>query len=306
MNDLNLHWQPWSKVAACMGTLLHPPHRLLFIANPGNAGDALIASATWQFFEDLGMRPTQARIRDIRRGDTVIYGGGGNLIPLYQDARSAMETSLKVGVNRFVLLPHTIRGHQELLSSLDARFTLFGRDEATLQHLATHASAAQWDMAPDMALGIDVGRLQHRVAMLPWRWTWGWTGLRRSRRARYQGWKSLSDLILPDTRGHLAVFRSDQEATHQRGPIEQDLSGLYHSDLRDRDECDAVATWFLHIIARAFSVSTDRLHVAIGANALHRPACLFDNNYGKNHAVMRAFPSLAPHVSLCFPAFNTA
>ena len=225
---------------------------------------------------------------------------GDPVLPLRQAAvlTDFDELPFSTASMDLVLLPHTVRGHEELLSSLDGRFTLFGRDEVTLQHLVAHAGASQWDIAPDMALGIDVERLQRRVALLPWWWTWGWMGLRRSRRARYRRWQRSSELIQPDTDGHLAVFRSDQEAAHQRGPAEQDLSGLYHSAMRDRDECDAVTSRFLHIIDRASSVSTDRLHVAIGANALHKPACLFDNNYGKNHSVMRAFPALSPYVSL--------
>lgn len=298
MIDLNLRWQPWSKVTTCLSPLNTSQHRLLFIANPGNAGDALIASATWQLFEDLGLRPMQARARDIRRGDNVIYGGGGNLIPLYSDAQKAMETSLRVGVTRFVLLPHTIRGHEELLSSLDQRFTLFGRDEVTMQHLAAHACGALRDAAPDMALGIDAERLQRRVATLPWWWTWRWAGLHSNKRARYQRWQRLSSLLQPDAHGHLEVYRSDQEAAHERGPAERDLSGLYCSALHNRDECDAVSAQFLNIIGRASSVSTDRLHVAIGANALHRQVRLFDNSYGKNHGVIRAFPALGPYVRL--------
>lgn len=46
--------------------------RILFIANPGNAGDALIASATWQLFDRLGLCLVSGRTEDIRSGDAVI------------------------------------------------------------------------------------------------------------------------------------------------------------------------------------------------------------------------------------------
>lgn len=291
-------WPQWSRVAEELRDLRSPRRRILYIANPGNAGDALIASATWQFFEDIGLKPTPARVSDMRAGDAVIYGGGGNLVPMYQDARVAIETALRVGVARFVLLPHTVRGHESLLSHLDDRFSVYCRDVATFEHVAGCSSAANHTLAPDMALGIDVERLQRRAAALPAWWLVCWAGLRKDRRRSYQRWLDQSARIRPNAGGLLEVYRSDQESARHGGPSEMDLSGLYCSSLRNRNECDAISAQFLSVIERATKVSTDRLHVGIGGQLLGKQVLLFDNSYGKNHAVAKAFPSLMSNVSL--------
>ena len=288
----------WSAIAAELQDISTLGRRFLYIANPGNAGDALIASATWQFFDDNVVKPRPARTRDIRAHDVVIYGGGGNLVPMYQDARAAIEKALQVGIARFVLLPHTVRGHEDLLSTLDDRFSLYGRDTITCEHLLAHVGGARVAMAPDMALGTDVERLQQRAAALPAWWLLLWAGFHQRRRRSYRRWLDQSARVRPSADGLLEVYRGDQESARHGGPSEMDLSGLYCSSLHHRNECDAVSARFLSVIEKASQVSTDRLHVGIGGQLLGKQVRLFDNSYGKNHAVAKAFPSLMTNVSL--------
>jgi exopolysaccharide biosynthesis predicted pyruvyltransferase EpsI len=289
------HWSAISEELQDIGT---QQRRVLYIANPGNAGDALIASATWQFFEDTGLSPRPARAKDIRANDVVIYGGGGNLVPMYPDARTAIETALRVGVARFVLLPHTIRGHEDLLSALDDRFSVYGRDAITCEHVAAHAGTARVALAPDMALGINVERLQRRTAAMPFWWLWRWAGLRKHQRRSYRRWLEMSDRIDANDMGLLEIYRNDQESSRNSGTTERDLSGLYCSSLRNRNECDAISARFLSIIDRASRIMTDRLHVGIGGQLMGKEVVLFDNSYGKNHAVASAFPALMKNVRL--------
>lgn len=289
---------PWTSLVRALVGLQRNGGRLLFIANPGNVGDALIASATWQLMEDLHLRPQSSRLREIREGDVVIFGGGGNLVPLYRNAADCLDAGLARGVARFILLPHTVRGHEELLSRLDGRFTLFCRDRASHEHVLHHAPNANAAMAPDMALRLDVGRLQARAERSAVHWKALWAMLRSGHWRRYRRWLELSQAILPDASGHLDIFRSDAEAQRLPGPKSRDLSGLYDSALRSRDECDSLSAQFLGVIGRARSVRTDRLHVAIGAQLLRLPVELLDNSYGKNHAVVGAFPELLPSVRL--------
>ncbi len=283
---------PWAPLVQELTGVHRSGGRLLFIANPGNVGDALIASATWQLLEDLSIRPRPSRVREIRADDVVIFGGGGNLVPLYRNAADCLEASLAKGVARFILLPHTVRGHENLLSRLDRRFTLFCRDRASFAHVLRHAPGANAALAPDMALGMDVRRLEARAKRLMVRWGAHWAMLRSGHWQRYRRWLELSGAIQPDSSGHLEVLRSDVEALHLPGIESRDLSGLYDSALRSRDECDVLSGQFLHVIGRANSIRTDRLHVAIAAQLLHLPVVLLDNSYGKNHAVASAFPEL--------------
>ena len=64
----------------------------------------------------------------------VLSGGGGNLVPMYDSTRLAFDRFLGKAA-RIVLLPHTVRGHEDLLARLDATCTIFCRDEASFAHV---------------------------------------------------------------------------------------------------------------------------------------------------------------------------
>ncbi len=279
-----------------LGTLGRP---CLYIPNPGNAGDALIAAATWQLFEALALPVRSGGWQDVRAGDVVLLGGGGNLVPLYGDMAYALEACLTIGVREAVLLPHTVRGHEALLGRLDERFHLYCRDAPSLAHVRQAAPRACAHQAADLALGLSPtallarqprGVAQRIKALLHWAWI--------HRLGRQQRWHAGSAALHPDAQGLLTVWRSDGEARTARGMVRHDLSTLYRSDFRDRREVEWVAGRFLSVIARAEEVRTDRLHVAIGAQLMGRRAILKDNAYGKNFAVVRAYPELAPRIEL--------
>ena len=59
------------------------PEVVHFHPNPGNGGDALIALATLQLFDECGVRYRIWRDGDETAGETIVYGGGGNLVPPY-------------------------------------------------------------------------------------------------------------------------------------------------------------------------------------------------------------------------------
>lgn len=257
--------------------------RLLYYPNPGNAGDALIAAATWQVFDRIGLRPKVARPRDFRRGASVILGGGGNLVPPYRNIALVLQACLDIGVARCLLLPHTVRGHEELLQRLDERYTLCCRDRVSLEHVRRHAPRATALLADDMVVGLDfavlearVASLRHKLALL---WDRDW---RRHRRA----WRAALARQHPDAAGRLTLWRSDLEAaTEERRDADLDLMRHYTTSCRHRAGCDQVAQDLVSLLRQATAVTTDRLHVALPAWRLGLQVALHDNNYGKLSAV---------------------
>jgi hypothetical protein len=59
------------------------------------AGDALIASGAWQLFDVLGLRPRVIPTARVSQGASVIYGGGGNLIPYYPDCAHFLSQCMR-------------------------------------------------------------------------------------------------------------------------------------------------------------------------------------------------------------------
>src|ERR1700761_8025012 len=83
--------EPFDRLAQCLGEALDG-RRMVFLQNPGNAGDALIRFGTLCFFEDLGLdfldldmgrrshkalSMAWAAWGGLRRDRVMVYGGSG-------------------------------------------------------------------------------------------------------------------------------------------------------------------------------------------------------------------------------------
>ena len=250
----------------------------LYIPNPGNAGDAAIATATTQMFRQICAPVVPGCIDDIIDGTNVIIGGGGNLVPYYTDVRKILLACLARNVKKCLLLPHTIRGHEDVLAQLDERFTILCRDKPSYQHVTNHAPHVHAAMARDMVFELDIEELKrstktwrHKLALLQdayWR-----TNLFRWRRATLR--------IRPDSHGTLRIFRSDVESVDSdRTRRKSDLMH-FHGINRYSPATDQITLDVIKCINRAERVITDRLHVSLIAAMLGKKVCLLENSYGK-------------------------
>lgn len=74
----------------CALEYLHAPKDkvILFRPNSGNTGDSLINCATLQLFVKAGIQYQIIKTKNIdTAGRVVIYGGGGNFVDMYPNAR---------------------------------------------------------------------------------------------------------------------------------------------------------------------------------------------------------------------------
>lgn len=260
-----------------------PREPVFYYPNPGNAGDALIATATWQCFDRLKIRPTVIAPARFKKDTHVILGGGGNLIPQYHDIADALDACLARQVSRCLLLPHTIRGHESLLHRLDKRFTLLCRDQASLIHVQRHAPNATALLAHDMALGLDVAalhqrtrRVRHRLELL----------LDKAWRKHRRQWRLALSRQKQNAEGRLTILRSDVEANTAIPRLpDLDLMRFYTTRCIERAGCDQATMDLVTLLRSARSVLTDRLHVALPSAILGLEVNILDNNYGKLSAV---------------------
>lgn len=265
-----------------LAALLKTNRRIEFIANPGNGGDSLINAGAWQVFEELGVAKDVRRPTHGSSASVYVYPGGGNLIPSYDDARRVIESRMSVPFERFIILPHTIRGHEDLLRRWDDRFHVFCRDLETRKHLKANAPTSNLYLADDLALLLDL-----RWLLSPERRAVRRISLLRNPRflRRYCRWRLAISRVRPID-GVLKVLRVDVEAVgHQEADPRMDLSALYGSFFDVRGEPELIAADFVEVLDRAHTVVTDRLHVGIGASLLGKRVLLLDNNYGKNRAL---------------------
>lgn len=274
----------WSSLVRYLHDFAARADDLCYIPNPGNAGDALIASSTWQLFDTIGLRPRVVPAARVPKGASAIYSGGGNLTPDYHDCADFLERCMSVGVKEAVVLPHTIRGHAKLLHRLDERFTLICRDQASLEW-CNSITRAETMFSHDLALLLDVRRLLGRCrGLVPLTSLIISTSKARHLRS-YLRWRRYTRSVQP-VNGTLQVFRADVEAVagHPGNRLE-DIPGAYYGEFIDRVENDFVAKDMLEVIERAGVIVTNRLHVGIAGALLGKRVLLFDNSYGKNRDV---------------------
>lgn len=275
----------------------------LYVPNEGNAGDALIAAGMWSFFDSLSLSPRISRLDELKEGDIAFYSGGGNLVDGYKECANFLERCLDVGVRKAIVFPHTVRGNEGLLSRLDSRFTIVCRDLVSLSWVSKFSNCGlNYFFAPDMAFFLDVPGLESRVkkpaAMGDF---FSYLVCSPKQLVKYSLWRVKKTAVVPDAHGHLKVFRVDIEATDaQKGPASYDLSNLYGSKYRSREESEFITHGFLKTLSRADSIETNRLHVAVGGALINKKVVLYDNSYGKNSAIYDATLKYFPNVESRF------
>lgn len=287
-----------------LAELTTEPAPVLYVANPGNAGDALIAHATCCMFDRIGLAYEWVThlSRTDPNGRVVLCGGGGNLIPAYRAAALALRWA-NGRAKLLILLPHTVDGHAELLAQLDSRTVLICREQVSYEYVRATAQAASCYLADDLAFSIAPKALVanppptrqsilQRVQGIPVRM------ISRSARRRFAGMNGLirqGDQLLDDRRAArerggeattLHSFRIDGEQTNAPLPPDNlDLSDRLKFGVLDAEMCRAASYYFLRYLDLFDEVSTNRLHIAIGAALLGKQVRLHPNSYFKNRAV---------------------
>lgn len=272
--------------------------------NPGNAGDALLAVAARQKFRQLGIHANAIPAEFDAAGKVVVFGGGGNLVPLYHDASDFIARHAPTA-RRLVILPHSVDGHEDILSALGPNAVIFCRERRSHEHCLAHAKRASVHLAHDLAFDLDVERLrpfatrrellaysvrQLGTPALPW------AGRLAHLRKTAGVLRRLS--AADPARGPLLAMRGDAESAGERVPNGNlDISELF--TLLDTTGADAElsARLFLGWISRYSTVTTDRLHVAIAGALLGKTVSLRPNSYYKcaavwEHSIRGRFPGV--------------
>lgn len=270
--------------------------QVVFVPNPGNAGDGLIAAAEYFLFRDLGLsfRVADANApADVLEGETVIYGGGGNLVGLYGNARRYLESCHR-RVKRVVILPRTIRENEDLLAAFGKNVTIFCRDYESFDHVRRVNSVLNCYLSDDMALILPIAEVLGRSKKLGYRWLDLLTlrFLKRVIRFLQHVFRSKGGFKV------LNAFRGDIEGCgRDKEVFNVDVSQVLSGDNMSESVCRETAYFVLKFINCFDKIRTDRLHVCISAALLGKQVEFYDNSYGKNssvyfHSLHARFPNV--------------
>jgi exopolysaccharide biosynthesis predicted pyruvyltransferase EpsI len=235
--------------------LRYSNQEIVYCANPGNAGDAIIAFATYRLFNQLKIKYRIIRHTEQVFGQVIFYSGGGNLVEgKYESAYRFIENNYRQNAE-IVVLPHTVFGYNHLLSSV-TNVTILCRERVSYSGLLNSGFPKnRLFLAHDMAFllsGCDFQAYQRPGA------------------------------------GTAFVLRTDSEglASLQRPTSNLDISLSWNGELWHRPDFAENVTLSLACYLSGFeTIVTDRLHIGILAALLNRKVLLYPNNYYKISAV---------------------
>lgn len=262
---------------------------IYYVPNEGNAGDALIASGMWCLFDKLNIKPIICAAKDLIEDTYVMYAGGGNLINGYFNCRTFLEQCLEKNVKKCIVLPHTVRGHEDILTKLDSRFTIVAREYETYNWLIEKELKINILLASDLAFNISLEWLASQSDSISVRMDYYIHLLGNPKQlAKYLLW-ILKNRFIHFDNGLLEIIRGDIESTSlvQKRKY-NDLSNNYGSHYKSRSESIIITRQFLDVLKKSNSVKTNRLHAAIGSHLIQKVVFMHDNSYGKNRAVFNA------------------
>ncbi|MCK4205240.1 polysaccharide pyruvyl transferase family protein [Brucella pituitosa] len=229
--------------------------RVYYWPNPGNAGDAFIATAIYWLFSKYSIAFDIIDDEKQMEGKTILFAGGGNLVEgKYDHMANAIRKYLPD--NKCVVLPHTVFGYRDILSHPSNNLHLFVRDPISFQICKLNGIPEE-----------NINLAHDAVFYLP--------------REYFSDWQE-------EGKGRAVCLRQDGESTKSVyvPPNNIDISmswngALWHNVNLAKDVTRSLASY----LSPYREVETDRLHVAILATFLNKQVIFYPNNYYKNRAI---------------------
>lgn len=263
--------------------LLRGGHRpTVYAPNSGNAGDTLIAEATYQLLDGISLHyRTVSLTTKLEAPHRIIVGGGGNLVDPYRNVRCFIEANLE-RCEELIILPHSIQAHEDLLARLDGRATIICREPRSFDFCKAHAPEAKIMLGHDMALLWQSSETRRRARRALLASVGDPRFHLRNLKLLARGFHLRSRI----DNGTLLAFRQDIESTGRAPPVRNiDLSQAFATDSMAWPYAARAANALANFIDRAQLVRTDRLHIAILSSLLGKAVEIYDNNYGKNRSI---------------------
>jgi len=225
----------------------------IYVPNPGNGGDALIALGTYTLFDDLRLNYEIGDINKKYYNKTLVYAGGGNLVGIYEECENFLIKNKDN--NKIIILPHTIKDCDKLLHSLGNNIIIFCRERPSYNYvLKTFKYKKNVFLSKDMAFYIKIN------SMITWN----------------------------KGNGIGNFFRLDKEKTNINIPVDNiDLPSKinYNPLMNDKKLVFKTANDIFNTLNKYEIINTNRLHICIAGSFLNKKVNLYENSYYKNRAM---------------------
>jgi exopolysaccharide biosynthesis predicted pyruvyltransferase EpsI len=248
--------------------------RVFFFPTPGNAGDSLVQAVTYGLFEELGIK-FEIMTPDIDvSGQPLIVGGGGNLVPAYGAVRKIMQNA-HYKASELILLPHTIRGNEDLIREFGGNVEIYCRDVVSYEQVLRHRSSARAALAHDMSFGVNVAALE-RVA-----------GERAEALLNARLDTAPIEKLAAESGVRFFFFLGDAKQTLRLTPKSNSDPALTLKTGVLPGDAEVGALALIRYLAKAREIHTNRVQVALAATILGKRVYLYDNALGQSEGVYR-------------------
>jgi|KNS12O2minmetaT_FD_k123_125855_2 exopolysaccharide biosynthesis predicted pyruvyltransferase EpsI len=263
--------------------------KIYYYPNQGNAGDSMIAAATYQIFAAMNITfeiITSPGKAAKLKNSKIVLGGGGNFVPMYGAIASFLKV-LSGSSNQVVLLSHSIRGHQEIIKGLTENVTLFCRENDSIRYLEKLGTGARYHRSHDMAVYMDVEEI-----LVKWKCDEG--NIKNFEKKLLQkGISNLHQLAFEN----VSCIRGGAESTISIPKKNFDISDIFRSGVTPELAFKSTAE-MLYFCYLAREVTTNRMHIAVACGLMNTTCKMLDNSYGKLSSVYDVtlkskFPSLS-------------
>lgn len=268
-----------------------------YLPNKGNLGDVVIASSTFEFFEENNLN---YKVLDINKIDEItkpfnfVYGGGGIWHELYQkDYQEVIDVFKNNLLQKCIVLPSSFYNCEDAINAMDERFIVFCREEQSYNYCKSINTKATFILADDMVVGANFGLYKQKkynsknIKLF----------FKNNKRKQYKyfvkkiypfyqkAYSNACNEIKKYKNFNIGFcLRTDKESV-----ISDNLSNIVSidpSNFAGSFACDKsldfiLTKLFLGVIDLFNVIITDRLHIGICAAKLGKEVYLIDNSYKK-------------------------
>ena len=229
---------------------------MVWIPNPGNAGDVIIALGTLHYFQKNKFDIVLDTPYKAYQNNFLIYGGGGNLIGIWKQCEEFIINNCKH--NKIVVFPHTIKDVDNLfkIKEVIENVTFYCRETVSYNYVKQFTNNVF--LEHDMSFHI-----------FP---------------------EYLKQFENNDSSGVLNCFREDLEKTDKvisKDNIDVSLMFNVPDSTSNLPTIEQISEKFFNFISNYDEIHTNRLHVGIAGSLLNKRVFLYSNSYYKNEEVFK-------------------
>jgi exopolysaccharide biosynthesis predicted pyruvyltransferase EpsI len=276
---------------------------IYYIPNPGNAGDSLIATATFQLLKKFEIKYCLPNPKSFNPKEKIIfYGGGGNLIGNSTFSAKILRRC-HYDAKKFVLLPHTIKSVDDIVDVLGSNVDIICREKRSYDYVCEKTNKPNVFLMDDMAISLNVSEIM------------GQTNKNMIIYSIFQYFynKLFGNKLIGDNNNVMAsevirainvtFFKKDFLANHIKNKVNCfrtdgdspknlmipkeniDLSTVFQFGVGIEKLANLATYMVLNYLSKTDEVHTNRLHMAIAGALLGKKVKLYPNAYYKCYEV---------------------